>query len=474
MATLTSKKELGTGGTPGPRLLDVPFAWFVFVLALLVAVQAPPSLAAPGPNTLSWNTNRNRVTADITGGQLVDVLKRVASRTGWQVFLEPGTEHRVSAKFADLSPGEALRLLLGDINFALIPLTNGPSRLLVFRTGSQNATQQVRPEPAGARRIANELVVRLKPGASIDEVAKVLGAKVVGRIDKLNLYRLEFSDAASADAAREELVHNPGVGSVEDNYAVDRTPTQVGTRGGGAPLQLQMRPPPESGRVVIGLIDTAVQPLGNNLDQFVLKQISVAGPSQVDPNFPLHGTAMAETMLRSLQDCTGGSTSVQILPIDVYGSGESTSTFSVAQGIVAAVNGGARVINLSLGSEVNTPFLRDVVRSASQSNVLLIGAAGNVPVATPFYPAAYPEVRAVTAIEQGQIASYASRGDFVSLGGPSMNFIDFANQSYGVQGTSVSSAYVSGAAAGFMEVNRANAAQAGHYLDNNFGLRGTR
>jgi subtilisin family serine protease len=130
------------------------------------------------------------------------------------------------------------------------------------------------------------------------------------------------------------------------------------------------------------------------------------------------------------------------------------------------------VINLSLGSEADTPFLREVVRSASQANVLLISAAGNIPVTTPFYPAAYPEVRAVTAIEQGQIAPYASRGNFVSLGGPSMNFIEFGSQSYNVQGTSVSSAYVSGAAAGFMEMHRANSTQAGSFLQNNFGLGG--
>jgi len=190
----------------------------------------------------------------------------------------------------------------------------------------------------------------------------------------------------------------------------------------------------------------------------------------VDPTSPLHGTAMAETILRSLQDATKGSTSVQILPIDVYGPGESTSTFDVASGIVQAVNGGARVINLSLGSSGDSQFLHDVVMQASNDKILLIGAAGNEPVTTPFYPAAYPEVRAVTAIDNGQLAPYASRGSFVSLGAPGLNFIPFNAQSYSVQGTSVSSAFLSGMAAGYMDANRATSSQAQTFLQNNFGV----
>jgi len=88
---------------------------------------------------------------------------------------------------------------------------------------------------------------------------------------------------------------------------------------------------------------------------------------------------MAETMLRSLQQVTGGSTSVQILRWTSMG-GDSTSTFDVANGIIQAVNGGARIINLSLGSPGDSPFLHDVVRRASAANILLIGAAGNVPL----------------------------------------------------------------------------------------------
>jgi hypothetical protein len=423
-------------------------------------------------DTFTWNTNKNLVTADIKGGQLLKLLQQIARATGWQVFVEPETLHNVSTKFKDLPPGEALHLLLGDVNFMLLPETNRASRLFVFRTSRQNATQAVRPAKLeSGKAIPNELIVRLKPGEKIDELAKQLGAKVIGRIDKLNAYRLQFDDEAAANSARGQLADNPAVASVESNYAIDPPPMPVGTSGAAPMPQLQMKAPPASGRVVVGLIDTAVQPLGGNLDQFLQKQLSVAGDSNLDPNTPAHGTSMADTILRSLQAITKGSTSVQILPVDVYGPNTSTTSFDVANGIVTAVNKGANVINLSLGSSADSPVLHDVINGATSQNILLIGAAGNEPVTTPFYPAAYSGVNAVTAIDQGQIASYANRGSFISLGAPGSNLIPFDNLAFGVQGTSVSSAYISGVAAGYMDSSHSTTAQAQSFLNSNFGVK---
>jgi len=65
------------------------------------------------------------------------------------------------------------------------------------------------------------------------------------------------------------------------------------------PLICQLNPPPSNGRVVVGLIDTAVQPLAMILDRFLLKALSVAGDGQFSSDTPTHGTSMAETMLRA-------------------------------------------------------------------------------------------------------------------------------------------------------------------------------
>jgi hypothetical protein len=444
--------------------------WLTVVLFMAFPVQAA--------NSLNWETNRNRVSADIKAGKLLPVLEQIASITGWQVFLEPDTTCTISAKFDRLPPGEALHLLLHDLNFALVPVTNASSKLFVFRSNMQNATQSVRPaNPAGAdskgKLIPNELIVRLKPGAKIDELAKLLGAKVTGRIDSLNAYRLEFEDAAAADAARKQLTDNPDVAAVDSNYSIDRPATPAGAQGSNLPppAQLQLKPPPSDGRIIVGLVDTALQPLGNGLDSFLLKAISVAGDAQLDPSSPSHGTSMAETILRSLAAMTKGSSSVQILPVDVYGPNASTTTFDVGGGIARAVNGGANPINLSLGSAGDSPFLDSIIQDASSKNIVFIAAAGNTPVTTAFYPAAYSGVMAVTAIDQGQLASYANRGSFVSLGAPGTSVVYFNNQPYYVMGTSASAAFISGIAAGYMDTTHNSVSQMQAFLRSNFGVK---
>jgi hypothetical protein len=215
---------------------------------------------------------------------------------------------------------------------------------------------------------------------------------------------------------------------------------------------------------VIGLVDTAVQPLGNNLDGFLLKQLTAVDSAALDTSGPSHGTSMAETMLRSLEMMTKGSSSVQILPVDVYGSGATTSTFDVASGVMLAVNGGATIINMSLGSDGDSSFLHDIIKEASAHNIVFIGAAGNTPVTTPFYPAAYPEVMAVTAIDRGgQIAPYANRGSFVTMGAPGTSVIYYNGQPWYVMGTSPAAAFTSGVVAGYADANRVPVTQAGSF-----------
>lgn len=452
--------------------------------ALLFAVVGLTCLgvqAATVPNQFAWNAAQSRVTADIEGGSLYGTLKQIATATGWRVYLEPGVTRQVSAKFSELPPGDALRLLLGDLNYALVPDTNGSLRLFVFRTSRQNATQLVEPAersrtgaPAG-KVIPNQLIVRLKPGAKIEEWARLLGARVTGRIDSLNAYRLEFDSEAATEAARQQLAASSDVESVDNNYAIDRPPSgqPVSSQNLPPPPRLRLNPPPADGRIIVGLIDTAVQPLGGNLDPFVLEAISVAGPARTDPNSPTHGTSMAGTVLRSLEEVTKGGTAVQILPVDVYGANPSTSTFDVAKGVVMAVNSGAKVINLSLGSPGDDSLLRSVLLDVSKQNIPVFAAAGNEPVTTPVYPAAYPGVTAVTAVDHGRIAPYANRGSFVSLGVPGTSVVYYQNQPYQVVGTSAASASAAGLAAGYMDATRSTPAQMKSFMSKNFGVTRT-
>jgi hypothetical protein len=220
-------------------------------------------------------------------------------------------------------------------------------------------------------------------------------------------------------------------------------------------------------------VDTAVQPLGGNLDAFLLKQVSVAGEVSFSSTTPTHGTSMAETILRSLEIVTKGSSSVQILPVDVYGPNAETTSWKVASGIVQAVNGGADVINLSLGGGGDSVVLRDLVQSVTARGIPIFAAAGNEPVATPFFPAAYPEVTAVTARGESApgkvtIAPYANFGSFVDVAAPDASIIYFADRPWYVRGTSAAAAYTSGMAAGLAETTQRNWSEIQKMLQRNF------
>ncbi|MEY2430159.1 MAG: thermitase [Verrucomicrobiota bacterium] len=432
-------------------------------LLALVLVLPFPGLAA---DSLTWRTNQNLVSADIKGGSLFQLLSQVASATGWKVFVEPGSTREISAKFKNLPPGDALHLLLGDLNFALVPATNASPKLFVFRTTLKNATQAIRPiKGTAAKLIPNELIVRLKPGAKIEELARSLGAKVLGRIDGLNAYRLQFEDQAAADSAREQLATNPEVASIENNFEINRPPDPQPFAGNAAPPQLHLNPPPSSGQVTIGLLDTALQPLGNGLDQFVLKGISVAGDFQPDPNAPTHGTTMIETILSTLQALGNGSSSVKIQPYDIYGPSETANTFNVANALELAINAGANPISQSFGGP-DSQIVRDIILEGSKKGVRFYSAVGNDGGPQMDFPAGDPGATPVTAVDRnGNAAPYANQSGGSAVGALGTIIVSVNGQSWVVTGTSVSTAIASATASSLMEKG-ASAAQANSRLLN--------
>jgi len=430
------------------------------LLALLLALVP----GSRGADSLDWRSDH--VAADISGWKLEKFLQTLARASGWEIYLEPDTEHTVSTKFKDRPQGEALRMLLGDLNFALVPpKTNGPSRLYVFRNSMQDATRLVKtPAPEKQpERIGNELILTLKPGANIDEIAKKLGAKVTGKLDKLNAYRLEFADADAAEKARAELQGNSDIDSIENNFAIPKptTPDSL-SAASSAPIDLKPKAVTDGSKMVVGLIDTAVQRQGSGIESFLLDSLSVAGQSKPADDQPTHGTSMAETILRGLSMLSkDGETSFRFLPVDVYGGKEFTSTFDVAMGIYQAVNSGAQIINLSLGSEGDSPILQKMIQNSHDQGIIFLAAAGNEPVATPTYPAAYQEVIAVTAgNKQGVVAPYANYGSFVDAIAPGSAIVNYNGRSWVVMGTSASTAYASGVAAGLMEQSGSSVSRA--------------
>ncbi len=420
--------------------------------------------AARGADTLVWRSASERVDADIDGWSLPQLLEHLAEATGWQVFVDPEARLKqpVSVKFSGLTIRDALGRMLSELNFAVLQPPNAPAKLFVFRTSVGDATQQVRrPGAAKAKPIADELVLLRKPGSKADaeELAKRLGAKVTGRVDQFGAYRLKFEDEEAARKALAALNGNADF-NVDYNYALPRPtiPDALLSASSALPLTLKPDASAPAGQLIVGLVD---QPVQKNVpySEFLLQGVGVAGEATPGDTSPTHGTSMFETLMRGLASTQdkNGTTSVRVLPVDVYGNADSTSTFSVALGIVEALNAGASIINLSLASGGDSQLLHNVITAGANRGVLFIAAAGNEPTTTANYPAAYPEVLAVTAGGKNGLASYANRGDFVDVAAPGSSIVYFGGKAYMVSGTSSSTAFVSGLAAGMKSSTGASA-----------------
>ena len=430
------------------------------LLLVVLALYTHVTARAAGTNSLVWKADQDQVSADIHGEALWPLLEDIAHQTGWHIFVEPNASHNASVKFRNLPSGEALQKLLGTLNYALVPQTNGPQQLYVFTTTMQHATQRIaaaRPKVGPMKHVANQLLVKVKPGTDIDALAKARGAKIVSRNDKLGLYLLEFSDSNATDSALAGLQSDPSVAAVDYNNIFDPPVTPqplANVPSGVAPLTLNPSQNTSPCDPIIGLIDTGFPPLGSGLDQYIMPGTNVTGDATVfSPNTPTHGYAMAQTILQGFSK-QQGSSNPKILPINVYGNSETATTYNVALGVQAAVDGGAKVLNMSLAGTSDDAVLDNILQQAIAQGVVVFAAAGNQPVSTPNYPAAIPGVNAVTALgSAGQLASYANYGSFVQMALPGSSVIFMGNQAYVVQGTSSATAYASGIAAGAKSSN---------------------
>lgn len=211
--------------------------------------------------------------------------------------------------------------------------------------------------------------------------------------------------------------------------------------------------------VIVAVIDTGVDMNHSDLQGRMTEGLNIISEGELPQDDVGHGTHVAgviSALVNNNEGVAGMSWYNKVMPIKVLDQTGAGTTYAVAQGIIWAVDQGASVINMSLGNYANAAFLHDAIKYAYERDVVLIAATGNDGISQPGYPAAYPEVLAVSAIDNDQtLASFSNYGDYVDVVAPGVNIAStYTNNRYAsLSGTSMASPHVAALAAMIRSIN---------------------
>jgi subtilisin family serine protease len=317
-----------------------------------------------------------------------------------------------------------------------------------------------------------EVVVEIKPDASIDAVNARIGTTTKQRLYGTNFYLLRTPKGKKEAKYRKRLERDPDVLSASlnptvtnvvafartifgfpDGYATTGK-TQADFRGQQQLFdllqltQVQMR---SKGRgAIVAIIDTGVdfnhQSLQRRLWRDERPKADIEGdgidndedgliddfrgwdfyandndPSEEagDPKETVagHGTFIAGLIALVAPEC-------RIMPIRAFPPDGVTDEFNIASAIKYAADNGANIINLSFGSNVVSPLLTDAINYARDRGAVMVAASGNENSEAAQYPSSSPDVMGVAATDlTDRRAPFSNFGQHIDMSAPGVRLI---------------------------------------------------
>jgi hypothetical protein len=327
--------------------------------------------------------------------------------------------------------------------------------------------------PAGETRfVSNEMVFHVAPNVSrqaVDNAARKLGLSTIGSHNVAltggTMFHFRVADGRPvADAVRALEAERIGIAQPNYVFKLQQDATLAARTKSGDPGQYvvnklrlgEVHRVATGSNVLVAVIDSEIDGRHPDLAGALVERFDAIGrPDKPHP----HGTGMTGAIVAHRQ-LMGIAPAAKILAIHAFSPDAAESPQATTQHILAglewAIKKGARVINMSFAGPYD-PMLQLAMKNAHDKGVVLIAAAGNLgPKSPPLYPAADPNVIAVTAVDQndGLFAS-ANQGPHIAVAAPGVDILEPApNASYQVTtGTSVAAAHVSGIAALMIERN---------------------
>lgn len=335
-----------------------------------------------------------------------------------------------------------------------------------------SAAEAHHPEPPY---VPDQVVVKLAPGmgATIDQVNTTWATSTVETVlASRGIYLLATPPGVDPEDLAEEMESDPHLAYAEPNlhatgaefqshaiYAwgellTARNSTDPGPVAGQYALDaLGMSDGLPTGEgVVVAVLDTGVQVdhplLAGRLTEARYDFVDDdphpddIGDGLVDEAVG-HGTHIASLIGLVAPDAL-------VMPLRVLDSDGQGNVFVIAEALDFAFENGADVVNLSLGSAVESELLEEVLDELTEDELVVVAAAGNLDSSQPYYPAATEDVLGVASVGPGLVRSpFSNHGTWVDLAVPGEDIYGAypTNRYAWWGGTSMSVALVAGQAA---------------------------
>ncbi|MCP3406828.1 S8 family serine peptidase [Bradyrhizobium sp. CCGB01] len=334
--------------------------------------------------------------------------------------------------------------------------------------GKGNST----PAAVALRSFANEFVAEIDGALSVAEADELARRHGLTRVASENfpligatfgLFRI--TDGRPSETVRREFAADGSVRSLQPNYryVLQDQKSSVPTEGDPAQYALTKLRLPQAhtlahgANVTVAVIDSGIDAHHPELAHSIADNFDALGSTE-GPH--VHGTGIAGVIVAHAK-LMGSAPEARIIAIRAFGGttgGAQSSSYIILRSLNYAAEHGAQIVNMSFAGPKDAVIERAIAATAARG-LVLIAAAGNAGAKSPpLYPAANPNVIAVSATDQqDRLFAASNRGNYVALAAPGVDiFLPAPDGKYQMtSGTSFSAAYVSGVAALLLERNYA-------------------
>lgn len=201
-------------------------------------------------------------------------------------------------------------------------------------------------------------------------------------------------------------------------------PQEWGLAQIGAPAAWQVSS--GSRPVVVAVVDSGVDPTQPDLQGALVPGADFADGTGSTADQYGHGTMVAGVIAARPDNGVGGAGicwTCEVMPVKVLGANGSGTAQAIADGIRYAADHGANVISMSFVLSGPDDGVASALAYAHARGVLLVAAAGNTGSNAPTYPASYPGVISVAAVDpSGALYPWSASGSWVTLAAPGCAF----------------------------------------------------